>query len=59
MAAGLRERGVADPAAGIAAETGVAVFRAAFDRWVADEDGRELTDVLDECLTALRRLTAA
>ena len=35
LAAGLRRRGVEEPAASLAAETGVAVFRVAFERWVA------------------------
>jgi hypothetical protein len=32
-AAVLRRRGVADPAASLAAEAGIAVFRIAFERW--------------------------
>ena len=38
----------------MAAETGVAVFRTAFDRWaLAGEDGPELTVVLRESFAAL------
>jgi AcrR family transcriptional regulator len=35
-AAALRERGVPEPAATLAAETGVTIFRVAFDRWLTD-----------------------
>ena len=33
VAAALRERGVAEPAAGLAAEAGMSVLRVAFERW--------------------------
>jgi AcrR family transcriptional regulator len=36
MAGALRERGVPDPAASLAAETGIAVFRVAFTRWISE-----------------------
>ena len=34
LAEALRERGVADPAASLAAEIGIAVFKIAFERWI-------------------------
>ena len=58
LAAGLRERGVAEPAATITAETAMAVFRNAFERWVAEADGPALTEVIRESLAALQEVTA-
>jgi AcrR family transcriptional regulator len=52
MADALRRRGVAPASARLAADAGVAVFRAAFDRWIdADEHhdfGRLVRETLDE-----------
>ncbi len=36
-AAALREKGVPEPAASLAAEAGVTVFKVAFERWIGDE----------------------
>ena len=58
LAGALRERGVEEPAASLAAETAIAVFRIAFERWVADDTERELADVVRESLDALRAVTA-
>jgi len=58
LAGALRDRGVAEPAASVAAETAIAVFRSAFERWVADDTERELADVVRESLDALRAVTA-
>ena len=38
----LRQRGVTEPAASLTAEAGMAVFRVAFDRWLADPQRRGL-----------------
>ncbi|MDQ3631125.1 MAG: TetR/AcrR family transcriptional regulator [Actinomycetota bacterium] len=54
----LRERGVAEPAASITAETAVAVFRNAFERWVATADQRDLPERIRESLEALKEVTA-
>ena len=59
MADGLGRRGVSEPAASLAAEAGVAVFRVSFDRWVGEPTDRGLVTVLAENFTALRSLTAA
>jgi AcrR family transcriptional regulator len=59
LADGLRQRGVADPDASLAAEAGIAVFRVAFERWVSEPDDRELSQVMRESLAQLRALTAA
>lgn len=55
----LRSRGVAEPAASLAAESGTAVFRVAFERWVTGTDHpRELADVIHESLAEFKSLTA-
>jgi AcrR family transcriptional regulator len=53
----LRQRGVEPDIAPLAAETGVAVFRVAFERWIAGPDDAELADVMRETLTDLAGLT--
>src|SRR5216683_4887172 len=58
LAGALRERGVGDPAATLAAETGIAVFRVAFDRWVGDGNDRDLSALIRESLGELKALTA-
>jgi AcrR family transcriptional regulator len=59
LADGLRRRRVADPDASLAAEAGVAVFRVAFERWLADPGVLDLSQVMRESLDKLRALTAA
>jgi len=58
LAGALRERGVGDPAATLAAETGIAVFRVAFDRWVGDGNDRDLSALIRESLGELKALAA-
>ena len=55
---GLLDRGVAPDVAALAAETGVAVFRVAYERWLAEPDGVALADVIKSTLTTLSGLTA-
>src|SRR5271165_3472395 len=43
IAEALRRRGVTDPAASLASEAGIAVFRLAFESWVHDPKGRALS----------------
>src|SRR5579864_4779659 len=54
LAAGLRARGVGEPAATLAAESGATVFGIAFSQWIRDDETRSLaaivSDVLDELL---------
>ena len=57
LAAALRDRGVEEPTASLTAETTIAVFRTAFDRWLLADDDRELSDHIHESLDALRTLT--
>jgi AcrR family transcriptional regulator len=58
LAAGLRERGVDEPEASLTAEAALAVFRIGFERWVADDDERDLPERLRESMDALRAVAA-
>ncbi|MGH9055990.1 MAG: TetR family transcriptional regulator [Acidimicrobiales bacterium] len=58
LAGTLRQRGVDDTSATLAAEAGMAVFRVAFDRWVADSTHQDLPDVIEASLDELRAVTA-
>jgi hypothetical protein len=58
MAEALRRRGVRDPAASLASEAGMAVFRLAFERWVSDEKKKNLAHHVRESLKALRSVAA-
>jgi AcrR family transcriptional regulator len=58
MASALRERGVGAPAASLAAEAGVAVFRVAFERWVAEGEKRTLRRLIRESFRQLKAVTA-
>jgi AcrR family transcriptional regulator len=53
LAAALRRRGVPDRQAGLAAETGIAVLRVAFQQWRDEEPERPLTEVMSSALTDL------
>ena len=53
----LRDRGTPSPLASLAAETGVAVFRVAFERWAADPGGPDLADVMRVTLADLTTLS--
>jgi AcrR family transcriptional regulator len=50
----LRQRGVDDPQAGLAAETGMTVFRVAIERWSSGADDRDLADVMRDSMAGLR-----
>ena len=54
----LRQRGVTDPTAGLAAEAGIAAFKIAFERWVGAAEQRDLTQLIRESLDQLRAVTA-
>ena len=58
MAGKLRQRGVADPAASLTAEAGIAVFRVAFERWVTDTSQKDLPQFIRESLDELKAVTA-
>ena len=54
LAAALRARGVAEPAASLAAESGMAVFRIAFERWTADPASPSLSSLIHDSVGALQ-----
>lgn len=56
LADGLRRRGVPEPTASLAAEAGVAVFRVAFEGWLAESAEVSLAQVMDEAMSGLRAL---
>jgi len=58
MAEALRQRGVTEPSASLAAEAGIAVFRIAFARWINDAGARTFSQRIRESLDALKAVTA-
>ena len=54
----LRRRGVRDPAATLTAETGIAVFRVAFERWANETNQQDLSQLIRESLDELKAVTA-
>ncbi|MBV9452331.1 MAG: TetR/AcrR family transcriptional regulator [Streptosporangiaceae bacterium] len=54
VAGALRDRGVPEPAASLAAETAVAVFKVAFARWVSDPGQRDLLGIFRDLMGELR-----
>jgi AcrR family transcriptional regulator len=59
VAEALRGRGVGDPAAILAAEAGITVFRVAFERWVEPANRKRFQRLIRESLEELRAVTAA
>jgi AcrR family transcriptional regulator len=57
-AAALRGRGVAEPAASLAAEAGIAVLRIAFEQWVAGPKGQDIHKLLRNSLAELKAVAA-
>jgi len=58
IADALRRRGVTDPAASLAAEAGIAVFKIAFERWVSETSQADLPDLIRDSLDELKAVTA-
>ena len=58
IAEALRGRGVPDPAASLAAETGTTVFRIGIDRWHSEPTQRALVDVIRDSLDELKAVAA-
>jgi AcrR family transcriptional regulator len=54
VADALRGRGVGEPAASLTAETGMAVFKIAFERGIADPGGPDLDQLIRESLDELK-----
>ena len=55
----LRHRGVSDPAASLAAEAGIAVFKVAFESWVEETNERDFPQLIRESIDELKAVTAA
>jgi AcrR family transcriptional regulator len=58
VAAALRSRGITEPAATLAAESGVTVFGVAFRAWVAEGEGRPFVEIEQEALRGLTVMVA-
>jgi AcrR family transcriptional regulator len=54
LAGALRDRGIPEPAASLAAETGIAVFKVAFARWVSEPGQPDLPGIVRESMEELR-----
>jgi AcrR family transcriptional regulator len=54
VAGALRDRGIPGPAASLAAETGVAVFKVAFARWISDPGQPDLPRIFRESMAELK-----
>jgi AcrR family transcriptional regulator len=58
LAGALRSRGTGEPAASLAAEAGIGVFKVAFERWVGDSAPDDLALIMRESLDQLKTVTA-
>ena len=58
IAGALRGRGIGDPAAILAAESGITALRVASDRWVADTTKKPLRQLIAEALAELRAVAS-
>jgi AcrR family transcriptional regulator len=54
----LRDRGIGEPAATLAAESAITVFKAAITQWLADGETRSFDELATELLDSLRALSA-
>jgi hypothetical protein len=59
VATALRERGVAEPTATLAAQSAASVFGISFAQWIRDDESRSLADIASDVLRELRNLTGA
>jgi AcrR family transcriptional regulator len=59
IAAALRDRGVSQAQANLAAETGMTVLRLATQRWARGDDDRDLAPIMRDCVADLRALAAS
>jgi hypothetical protein len=59
IAAALRQRGVSELQATLAAEAGMTVLRMAMQRWASGDDDRDLTVIMRDSVDQLRALTAS
>ena len=59
VAEALRARGIGEPAATLAAESGATVFGIAFAQWIREDEKRSLADIASDVLHELLNLTGA
>jgi len=59
LADALRARGVEDSTATLTAEAGIAVFRVAFQRWINENETRDLAAIIRTSLEELKAITRA
>ena len=59
LAGALRQRGVPDPAASLAAEAGIAVFKVSFERWVTGPGDQSLSQLIRESADTLKAVATA
>jgi AcrR family transcriptional regulator len=59
VAGAMRERGISEPAATLAAESGSTVFGIAFAQWIRDGEQRSLATITADVLRELQQLSAA
>ncbi len=58
VAGALRGRGIPEPAASLAAETGIAVFKVAFARWISEPSRQDLPAIIRESMEELKGVLA-
>lgn len=58
IADALRQRGVSEPAATLVAETGIVVFKVAFERWIDGNSQRDLSQHIRALFDELKAVTA-
>jgi AcrR family transcriptional regulator len=58
FSAALRDRGVGEPTATLSAEAGVAVFKVAFERWIAKSEKRSFRDLVRDTRAELKAAAA-
>jgi AcrR family transcriptional regulator len=58
IAEALRGRGVKEPAASLAAEAGIATFRIAFERWIAEAKPRDFSEQIRISLDELKSVVS-
>jgi AcrR family transcriptional regulator len=58
IARALRARGVGDPAAILAAQSGIAALRVASDRWIGDIEAQPLGELVTEAVVELQALAS-
>jgi AcrR family transcriptional regulator len=54
----LRQRGVDEPAASLAAEAGIAVFKIAFEKWISEPNQQQFTQLIRDSFVELKAGTA-